>query len=619
MSDVIRLLPDTVANQIAAGEVIQRPASVVKELVENAVDAGAAHVHVVIVDAGRTSIQVIDDGHGMSETDARLAFERHATSKIRQADDLFDLHTMGFRGEALPSIAAVAQVELTTRMAVDEVGTRLCLAASKVVSQEPVSCPVGSSFKVENLFYNVPVRRKFLKSNATELNNILTAFERIVLVYPAIAFTLHANGEELLNLRPGSLLQRIADVFGRKFSQELLPVEVSTALGSVSGFVGKPEAARKKGAHQYFFVNGRFMKHAYFHKAVLSPYERLVAEGTQPPYLLYFDVAPADIDVNIHPTKTEIKFENEQSLWQILTAAVKDAIGRFCNVPAIDFDTEGRPDIPLFNPASSPDFSAPPRVSYNPSYNPFASQAPTSAPASPSASSPASDFPSSASSPSVGSAAAVPQFSRPSSAPSSVFDSPVAAPALLADKSPLHYQYKGRYIMTAVKSGLMIIDQHRASVRILFERYLAQSADRPLVSQSVLFPEAVEFAPSELPILRENISHLAKLGFDLADLGGGSYAVNAIPSDVDGDPVSLLRSIIADMAEATKAPLTTQRERLALSLARVAAVPYGQLLTNDEMDSITNQLFACSNVNYTPDGRAILCILPQSDIEHLLG
>ena len=619
MSDVIRLLPDTVANQIAAGEVIQRPASVVKELVENAVDAGAAHVHVVIVDAGRTSIQVIDDGHGMSETDARLAFERHATSKIRQADDLFDLHTMGFRGEALPSIAAVAQVELTTRMAADEVGTRLCLAASKVVSQEPVSCPVGSSFKVENLFYNVPVRRKFLKSNATELNNILTAFERIVLVYPAIAFTLHSNGEELLNLRPGSLLQRIADVFGRKFSQELLPVEVSTALGSVSGFVGKPEAARKKGAHQYFFVNGRFMKHAYFHKAVLSPYERLVAEGTQPPYLLYFDVAPADIDVNIHPTKTEIKFENEQSLWQILTAAVKDAIGRFCNVPAIDFDTEGRPDIPLFNPASSPDFSAPPRVSYNPSYNPFASQAPTSAPASPSASSPAAGFPSSATSPSVGSAAAVPQFSRPSSAPASVFDSPVAAPALLADKSPVHYQYKGRYIMTAVKSGLMIIDQHRASVRILFERYLAQSADRPLVSQSVLFPEAVEFAPSELPILRENISHLAKLGFDLADLGGGSYAVNAIPSDVDGDPVSLLRSIIADMAEATKAPLATQRERLALSLARVAAVPYGQLLTNDEMDTITNQLFACSNVNYTPDGRAILCILPQSDIEHLLG
>ena len=608
MSDVIRLLPDTVANQIAAGEVIQRPASVIKELVENAVDAGAHHIHVIVVDAGRTSIQVIDDGHGMSETDARLAFERHATSKIRQADDLFALHTMGFRGEALPSIAAVAQVELTTRMDGDEVGTRLTIAASKVVAQEPVSCPVGSNFKVENLFYNVPVRRKFLKSNATELNNILTAFERIVLVYPDIAFTLHSGDAELLNLRAGSFLQRITDVFGKHFAQDLLPVEVSTAMVRVSGYVGKPEAARKKGAHQYFFANGRFMKHPYFHKAVLTAYERLVAEGTQPPYFLYFDVAPADIDVNIHPTKTEIKFENEQPVWQILAAAVKDAIGRFCEVPAIDFDTEGRPDIPVFNPSSSSSvsFSAP-KVDYNPSYNPFkASATPAASPSAPSFPdaeflSPAPSSPSHSAAPSVGTAAAVPQ------------------PSLLSDKSPLHYQYKARYIMTAVKSGLMIIDQHRASVRILYERYLAQTTDRAVLSQRVLFPEAVQFAPSELPLLRDSLPHLTKMGFELSDLGGGSFAVNAIPSDVEGSPVSLLRSIIADIAEGTKAPLTSYRERVALSMARVAAVPYGQVLSNDEMDSITNQLFACSNVNYTPDGRAILCILPQSDIEHLLG
>ena len=615
MSDVIRLLPDTVANQIAAGEVIQRPASVIKELVENAVDAGAHHIHVIVVDAGRTSIQVIDDGHGMSETDARLAFERHATSKIRQADDLFALHTMGFRGEALPSIAAVAQVELTTRMDGDEVGTRLTIAASKVVAQEPVSCPVGSNFKVENLFYNVPVRRKFLKSNATELNNILTAFERIVLVYPDIAFTLHSGDAELRNLRASSFLQRITDVFGKHFAQDLLPVEVSTAMVRVSGYVGKPEAARKKGAHQYFFANGRFMKHPYFHKAVLTAYERLVAEGTQPPYFLYFDVAPADIDVNIHPTKTEIKFENEQPVWQILAAAVKDAIGRFCEVPAIDFDTEGRPDIPVFNPSSpsSASFSAP-KVAYNPSYNPFKASvthaaspsapaaspsAPTAAPSAPSF--PDGDYLSPAPTPSVGSAAAVPQ------------------PSLLSDKSPLHYQYKARYIMTAVKSGLMIIDQHRASVRILYERYLAQTTDRAVLSQRVLFPEAVQFAPSELPLLRDSLPHLTKMGFELSDLGGGSFAVNAIPSDVEGNPVSLLRSIMADIAEGTKAPLASHRERIALSLARVAAVPYGQVLSNDEMDSITNQLFACSNVNYTPDGRAILCILPQSDIEHLLG
>ena len=343
------------------------------------------------------------------------------------------------------------------------------------------------------------------------------------------------------------------------------------------------------------------MKHAYFHKAVLSAYERLVVEGTQPPYLLYFDVAPADIDVNIHPTKTEIKFENEQPVWQILAAAVKDAIGRFCEVPAIDFDTEGRPDIPLFNPAAPASDFAVPEVSYNPSYNPFKSS-----------SSPAPNAFPSASSSSVSSAAAVQQ-------PPSSFDAPLAAPTIFSEKSPLHYQYKGRYIMTAVKSGLMITDQHRASVRILYERYLSRVADRAIASQSVLFPEAVQFAPSELPLLQESLPHLSKMGFELSDLGGGSYAVNAIPSDVEGDPVFLLRSIMTDVAEGTKAPLTSHRERIALSLARVTAIPYGQLLSNDEMDSLTNQLFACSNVNYTPDGRAILCILPQSDIEHLLG
>ena len=329
MSDIISLLPDSVANQIAAGEVIQRPASVIKELVENAVDADAKTIHVMVVDAGRTCIQVIDDGKGMSEIDARMSFERYATSKIRQADDLFALHTMGFRGEALASIAAVAQVELQTRRQEDEIGTRLLIAGSKVAGQEPVSCPVGSNFKVENLFFNVPARRKFLKSNATELSNILVAFERIVLVYPEIHFTLHHNGTEMLNLKPGSLRQRIMDVFGKQYNQDLLPVDVHTAMCTVTGFVGKPEAARKKSGHDYFFVNGRYMKHPYFHKAVISAYGRLIPEGMQVPYFLYFEVEPSDIDVNIHPTKTEIKFENEQAVWQILTAAVRDAIGKF--------------------------------------------------------------------------------------------------------------------------------------------------------------------------------------------------------------------------------------------------------------------------------------------------
>ncbi len=599
MSDVIQLLPDTVANQIAAGEVIQRPASVIKELVENAVDAGARHIDVVIVDAGRTSIQVIDDGKGMSETDARLAFERHATSKIRHADDLFALHTMGFRGEALPSIAAVAQVELLTRMADDEVGTRLVIAASKVLSQEPVACPVGCHFKVENLFYNVPVRRKFLKSNATELNNILTAFERIVLVYPDIAFTLHSGNSELMNLRSGSLLQRITDVFGKHYGQDLLPVEVKTAVGTITGFVGKPEAAKRKGAHQYLFVNGRYMKHPYFHKAVLSAYERLIGEGTQPPYLLYFDVAPADIDVNIHPTKTEIKFENEQLLWQILVAAVKDALGRFCEVPAIDFDTEGRPDIPVFDPHREAVDT--PRVTYNPAYNPFKTGSGTAAVY-------------------TGQTEATPaRTEQPSAPPSSLFDDPVAPPSLITEKSPVHYQYKGRYIMTAVKSGLMIVDQYRASLRILYEKYRTQTADRVLVPQRVLFPEAVSFSQAEAARLEAVLPQLSVMGFELTSLGGGSYAVNAIPAGVDGDPVALVQSIVSESDVPGTPDVTTATDRLALSLARATAVPYGQILSNDEMEGLINQLFACCNVNYTPDGRAVLSILPQTDIEQLLG
>ncbi len=594
MSDIIQLLPDSVANQIAAGEVIQRPASVIKELVENAIDAGAATINVLVVDAGRTSLQVIDDGRGMSETDARLAFERHATSKIRKADDLFALHTMGFRGEALASIAAVAQVELRTRMADNEVGTLLTLSGSKVVGQEPVSCPVGSNFKVENLFFNVPARRKFLKTNATELNNIMTAFERIVLVYPQVSFTLHSNGVELLNLKAGNLRQRISDVFGSRFSQDLLPVGVETAMCRITGFVGKPESARKKGLHDYFFVNGRYMKHAYFHKAVQSAYERLIPVGMQVPYLIYFDVNPADIDVNIHPTKTEIKFENEQAIFQILMAAVRDAIGKFCEVPAIDFDTQGSPDIPLFSPS---DNVAPPSPQYNPTYNPFReqSQRKTEVP---------SDW-----------EQLYDGLQRQPEPTPTLFDSLV-----IEEKSPEHYQYKATYIMTAVKSGLMIIDQYRADVRILYERYREQLRARSAKSQRVLFPEVVHFSPSDAIVLDRLLPELEGLGFSLSDLGQNAFAVNGIPAGIEGiDFVALLQGIVSDATDNTKASLDELDHFVALSMARSAAIPRGQILSNDEMESLINQLFACSNVNYTPDGKAILCILPQRDIEQLLG
>ncbi len=601
MTDVIHLLPDSVANQIAAGEVIQRPASVIKELVENAVDAGATTIHVLVVDAGRTSIQVIDDGKGMSETDARLAFERHATSKILKADDLFALRTMGFRGEALASIAAVAQVELLTRRSEDEIGTRLMIAGSKVSSQEPAACPVGSQFKVENLFFNVPARRKFLKSNATELSNILTAFERIVLVYPDIQFSLHHNGAELLNLKRGSLRQRITDVFGKQYSQDLLPVEVHTAMCSITGFVGKPEGARKKGGHDYFFVNGRYMRHPYFHKAVQSAYDRLVPEGMQVPYFLYFDVEPAEIDVNIHPTKTEIKFQNEQAIWQILLAAVRDAVGRFCEVPAIDFDTQGSPEIPVFDPSRQ---VKAPQPAYNADYNPFKK------PSVPEGWTKLYEdaVPTVCQAPDSGSLFDLPEAPVPDALPQ----------ASLIEKSPSHYQYKGRYLMTAVKSGLMIIDQHRADVRVRYERYMEQFSQHTASTQRLLFPEALQLAPSEAVTMEKILPELTRIGFDVSSLGGSSFAVNGMPAGLEGlDPVSLLRQLVDDASQEVQ--LSDLHARLALSLARSAAIPYGQVLTNDEMESLINSLFSCSNVNYTPDGKAVLCILPQTDIELLLG
>lgn len=615
MSDVIQLLPDSVANQIAAGEVIQRPASVIKELVENAVDAGAKTIRVLVIDAGRTSIQVIDDGCGMSETDARLAFERHATSKIRKADDLFALHTMGFRGEALPSIAAVSVVELTTRMDSEEIGTHLTLQGSRVVSQEPTACPVGCNFKVENLFFNVPARRKFLKTNATELNNILTAFERIVLVYPDINFVFYSNGQELMNLRASSLRQRIADVFGKKTSQELLPVEVDTSLCRISGYVGKPETARKKAGNEYFFVNGRYMKHAYFHKAVCSAFERLVPVGTQIPYFIYFEVNPADIDVNIHPTKTEIKFENEQSIWQILQAAVKDAIGKFCDVPTIDFDTEGKPDIPVFDPQR--DSIELPRVSYNPDYNPFEKHS------------------------SVGTASykessymggnSVPKdwqklYERQEGHPYSdntlfPMDEPIdERDMLISEKSPIHYQYKGRYIMTAVKSGLMIIDQQRADIRIRYERYMEQFRQKTSNSQRILFPEVMEFSLADSVMVDKFLPDLTMMGFDISSLGGGSFVVNGIPAGLEGlSPERLIRQVVADAIEKGSSDSEEIHAALALSVARHAAIPQGQVLSNEEMEQVVNELFSCSNVNYTPDGRSILYILSHQDIEQFLG
>lgn len=615
MSDIIQLLPDSVANQIAAGEVIQRPASVIKELVENSVDAGATRIDVAVVDAGRTSILVIDDGKGMSETDARLSFERHATSKIRKADDLFALQTMGFRGEALASIAAVAQVTLKSRQAHEEIGTQLVISGSKVESQEPCSCPQGCSFCINNLFYNVPARRKFLKSNSTELNNILSAFERIVLVNPQISFTLQSNGTELMNLRAANLRQRIIDVFGKRLNQDLLPVNVDTMMCKISGFIGKPESARKKGVHQFFFVNDRYMKHPYFNKAVMAAFERMVPQGEQVPYFLYFTVAPSDIDVNIHPTKTEIKFENEQAIWQILSAAIKESLGVYNDVPTIDFDTEDKPDIPVYNPEMFPRATAP-KISVDPNYNPFTAHT-GSSPRKPMVDEHWEQLyeglpnTSQEEEPDMFESLQMNQIEQQEQNQSS---------HIIADKSPTHYQYKGKYIMTAVKSGLMIIDQHRAHVRVLYEQYLAQLSSHENHSQKVLFPEVVQFPASDEVVLQKVLPQVEAFGFELEDLGKGSYAVNAVPAGLDGiKPVTLVHDMVIAAKEKGVSAVDEINKSLALSMARAAAIPVGQVLNNDEMEGLVNSLFGCSNVNYTPDGKNVLCIFQQRDIEQLLG
>lgn len=614
MSDIIQLLPDSVANQIAAGEVIQRPASVIKELVENAIDAGATEIQVFLKDAGRTLIQVIDNGKGMSCTDARMAFERHATSKIRKADDLFALHTMGFRGEALASIAAIAQVELRTRRPEDEMGTSLCLSGCKVESQNAVSCPHGCNFAVKNLFFNVPARRKFLKSNQTEMNNILTEFERIALVNPQIYFSLHHNDAELLNLPPSSVRQRIVSLFGKGLNQQLLPIEVQTSLVSVSGFVGKPDCSRARNALQYFFVNGRYMRHPYFHKAVMQSYDQLIPAGKMPNYFLYLEVDPASIDVNIHPTKTEIKFENEQPIWQIIFAAIKESLGKFNAVPSIDFDMEDAPEIPALRKGME---VKPPQVSYDPSYNPFKTTA--TMPKRPAFewSKLYEGFEANREKPE--------QELKPESefiAPEPAKIHEVTEPKQMQIESIesintgyQHLQVKGKYILTSVKSGIMLIDQHRAHVRILFDRYIKQISRKQGVSQKVLFPEMIHLPASQAAVLEAIMDDIAFLGFELSDMGNYSYAVNAVPEGSEGlDVNALIQQMIETATQKGIDVKSDMHNAIALSLAESTATPYGQVLSEVDMELIIDALFACPEPGLTPDGKPTLSLIGNEDI-----
>ena len=626
MSDIIHLLPDHIANQIAAGEVIQRPASVVKELMENSVDAGAVSISVNIKDAGRTLIQVIDDGKGMSETDARMAFERHATSKILTVDDLFSLNTMGFRGEALASIAAVAQVELRTRAKTGDIGICLSISGSTLDSITPEACNEGSIFSVKNLFYNVPARRKFLKANETEFRHIVTEFERVVIVNPQISFTLRHNDSVIYELPSGGLRQRIIDVFGKSMNQKLLPVDVETSIVKVHGFTARLDAVKKRGSLQYLFVNGRYMRHPYFHKAVLQAYEQMIPVGEMPDYFLFFTLDPSTIDVNIHPTKTEIKFENEKAIWQIIFSAVRESLAKSNSLPTIDFDTNEKIDIPIYNPHKDGLTNAAPpqpRLHVNTDYNPFR-DIPSIRPSDDwkslydSFEKRKSSFQSSATDDEAEQPySALPQSGLPEE---TLYFEPVTSDAVpeatfFSDFSSPCFQYKSRYIITPLKSGLVIIDQHRAHIRILYEKYINNINRRCSASQKLLFPEVVEFTASEALILDSIKDEIKVLGFDMAFLGGNSYAIHAVPADATGgNPVSIVKDIVAAAIDDGAGSVEIRIGKVAQALAKATAIRSGKALTPDEMEALIASLFAIESHGLTPDGLPILTILTDEEL-----
>lgn len=598
--DIIRLLPDSVANQIAAGEVIQRPASCLKELVENSLDAGAGHISVLVRDAGRTLLQVIDDGCGMSETDARMAFERHATSKIRQAADLFSLRTMGFRGEALASICAVAQVEMQTRRKEDEVGTLLEVNGSEVIRQEPCQCPVGTNFRVKNLFYNVPARRKFLKTDQTELRNLLTEFYHIVLVYPKVQFTFVSNDEVLLELPAGTEKQRIEQLFGKgnnKFTGGLVNLETDTDLVSIRGFVGKPEVAGKS-AHQYFFVNGRYMRHPYFHKAVMTAYSGMLPGDYAPSYFIYFDIAPEVIDVNIHPTKTEIKFADEQTIFQILMAAVRESLGKFNLAPSLDFDRGGEIEMPAAGYSAN---AQAPKVVFDPNYNPFKS----------------------------GSSSHHEQYNHAVAEPAPrnwqqlysvqpASEVETTLPTLeekIDFKSITPYQFDGRYILFPTSEGLMMMDQHRAHACILFNMVQQQARHHNVVRQQLLFPEIWEVTTDEQVLLDSLLEDIRDLGFDIDQFSKNSYSISAVPSLMGNKDV---QQTLSDMLHAVSELGTDVRsqwmKRIAYRLALSGAIPYGKILNVEEQRDLVERLMSLPEHTYTPDGKRVISLFSHDEI-----
>jgi DNA mismatch repair protein MutL len=595
MPDIIHLLSDAVANQIAAGEVIQRPASVVKELVENAIDAGSTTIKLCVKDGGKTFIQVVDNGCGMSETDARLSFERHATSKISQASDLFAIRTLGFRGEALASIASVAQVVLRTRKPDSELGTELAISGSQLETQLSVNCPSGSSFAVKNLFYNVPARRKFLKTNQAEFRHIVNEFQRVALANPDIDFFLEHNEDEVYQLPATNIKQRIVHIFGKSINQSLTNLDVQTSLVNISGFIGKPEFARRTPGEQFFFVNNRFMKHPYFHRAVLLAYEKILPAETIPAYFIFLEADPDTMDINIHPTKTEIKFENEQAIFQILVAAVREALGRSNLVPSIDFSAESAIELPVVRP----DTQVPiPHISYNRQYNPF-----HEAPNHQRDEENLSNWEK--------------LFHPPAPSHESVETSGQQQIPLVNGITPDTFiQLKSRYILTPVKSGLMLVDHRRAHERILYEQYIRSFAMNYPVAQQTLFPETVELDHADYLLLREIITDLHAIGFDIRDFGSNTIVIAGYPEGYHKEsPREMLDEFLNHYKSTAGDIKVNVRDRIARSMAVASALPYGETLSQAVMQDLVDNLFACEDPSYSPTGKPIVVILGLEEIE----
>lgn len=607
MSDIIRLLPDSVANQIAAGEVIQRPASVVKELIENAIDANADDITVHIKDAGRTLIQLIDNGKGMSATDARMAFERHATSKIQHAEDLFSIKSMGFRGEALASIAAVADVELKTATVEDELGTYIHIKGSEIIKQEIIQYSMGSNFSIRNLFYNIPARRKFLKKDSTEFSHIVHEFKKTALAFPHIDIQLIHNEHTVYSLKKASLVQRISDIFGKTIVKQLVPVESHTEILTISGFVGKPDTAKKRNTEQFFFVNGRYMKHPYFYKSILNAYEQIIKADLHPTYFLFFDIAPERIDINIHPAKIQINFDDSQGIYQLLRASVKQALGKYNVVPSIDFDRDGYIEMP-YSKENNSNFTEP-SINSKQDYNPFEDEDTDTN--------------------SFNNNFNIKQKTVPANWDDlySGFENKnepdlTQTPDQLINNnthSEKLFQFKNKYIITPVKSGLMIIHSSRAHERVLYESLLSSLESDSILSQKIVFPIEIQASSEDVNYLRNTESALNKLGFDI-EFKAEKLFVKGLPAALsDADPKQLIEAVLVQIKDDDSILSEHMNEHLAEILARKASLNYNKPLAYEEMHYLMNQLFACRMPNFTKNGRKIIEIIKTDDIGKLFS